>query len=127
MIKEASIIKRYIRKLTFLPDDEYRILANKIRYFYEDHNNKFDVADFYTYISQNGNEEVMKTLDSIINMDLNDKASDEEIEDYFNVIDEYNIKNEIKRIENEIKADNDINSKKEKLKKLLELKLRLKK
>jgi len=124
MLKTPIVIKKYIKRLVFFPDDDYRILANKIRYFYEEHDNRFDVADFYTYIYGSEDDSLVKTLDSIVNMDLRDEASDSEIEDYFNVIDEYNIKNEIKRIDNEIRQDDNIDSKKEKLKKLVELKLR---
>ena len=48
----------------------------------------------------------------------------EEIDDYIKVINEYNLKNEAKKIENETKEDIDFNLKQEKLKKIVELKLR---
>ena len=124
MLNSSNIIKKYIKKLVFLPNDNYRTLANKIRYFYEEHENKFDVADFYTYISQNNNNEIIKTLDDILNMNLNQEYKDEEIEDYFKVINDYNIKKQQNRIQDELGQDIDISLKKEKLKKLVELKLR---
>ena len=48
----------------------------------------------------------------------------DEIDDYIKVINEYNLKNEAKKIENETKEDIDFNLKQEKLKKIVELKLR---
>ena len=124
MLNSIKVIQKYIKRLVFLPDDNYRMLANKIRYFYEEHNNKFALADFYTVISESGNEKLLETLNSVMNEALDSEPSDEEIEDYFSAIDEYNIKNEMKKIDNEMKVDSDLNSKKEKLKKFLELKKR---
>ena len=107
-----------------MPNDTYRALANKIRYFYEEHNNKFDVADFYTAITNSNNEKILSLLNEILNMELNLEINQMEIDDYFKVITEFNIKSEVKRIDDELKQNIDINLKKEKLKKIVELKLR---
>ncbi len=124
MLNSIMVIKKYIKKTVFLPDDNYRRLANKIRYFYEEHNNSFNVADFYTYVNQSDNEDLIKTLNNILNMNLKEEAADNEIDDYFKVINDYNIKNEINKIDFELQKSDNLNLKKEKLKKLVELKKR---
>ena len=123
MLHSNSIIKKYIKMRVFLPDDNLRLLANKIRYFYEEHENDFRVADFYTYINNN-NEDLAKVLDEILNLNLASEVTNEEIDDYFKVINDYNIKKEVNRIDNELREDIDLESKKEKLKRIIELKLR---
>ena len=124
MLNSTDVIKKYIKKVMFMPDDNYRALANKIRYFFEEHDNTFDTADFYTLIVNSANEKILQLLNSILNMDLKTEFNPTEIEDYIDVIQEYNIKSEVKRIDNELKQNIDINLKKEKLKKIVELKLR---
>ena len=124
MLNSDNVIRRYMNKIVFLPTDSYRTLANKIRYFYEEHDNKFNVADFYTYIANGENESLQNTLDDILNMNLSQEYKEEEIEDYFKVINKYNLKKQQNRIQDELKEEIDINIKKEKLKKLIELKLR---
>lgn len=124
MLHSTDVIKKYIKKVIFLPNDTYRALANKIRYFYEEHDNKFDVADFYTAITNSNNEKILSLLNEILNMNLNQEFSQLEIDDYFKVITEFNIKSEVKRIDDELKQSDDINLKKEKLRKIVELKLR---
>ena len=122
MLNSVSAIKKYMKKVVFLPDDNYRTLANKIRYFYEEHNNKFDVADFYTYISRNDNEELIKILDSVLNMI--GTITDEKIDASLEAITGFNLERERNRIEKEIGTDIDLSAKKEKLNKLVELKRR---
>ena len=122
MLNSVSAIKKYMKKVVFLPDDNYRTLANKIRYFYEEHNNKFDVADFYTYISRNDNEELIKILDSVLNM--TGTITDEKIDASLEAITGFNLERERNRIEKEIGTDIDLSAKKEKLNKLVELKRR---
>ena len=124
MLNSTDVIKKYIKKVTFMPDDNYRALANKIRYFYEEHNNNFNAADFYTAVTNSGNEKILSLLNEILNMNLKLEFSPLEIDDYIEVITDFNIKSEVNRIDNELKQNIDINLKKEKLKKIVELKLR---
>lgn len=124
MLNSTDVIKKYIKKVTFMPDDNYRALANKIRYFYEEHNNNFNAADFYTAVTNSGSEKILSLLNEILNMNLKLEFSPLEIDDYIEVITDFNIKSEVNRIDNELKQNIDINLKKEKLKKIVELKLR---
>ncbi len=124
MIVSTEVIKKYIKKTIFLPNDDLRGLANKIRYYYEAHDNQFVAADFYTHINNGTNEIAKKLLNEILNMNLKNEFTMLEIDDYMNVINDYNIKNEMQRIDSELKQNIDINLKKEKLKKIVELKLR---
>ncbi len=122
MLNSVMAIKKYMKKVIILPDDNYRALANKIRYFYEEHNNTFDVADFYTYISRIDNEELVKILDSVLNM--KDTVTDEKIDASLEAISGFSLERERNRIEKEIEKDTDLATKKEKLRKLTELKSR---
>lgn len=124
MLNSTEVIKKYMKRVTFMPHDQYRILANKIRFFYEEHDNKFDPADFYTIVNNGTNEKMQENLNSILNTNLEEQFDASEIDDYIKVINEYNLKNEAKKIENETKEDIDFNLKQEKLKKIVELKLR---
>ena len=67
---------------------------------------------------------MQENLNSILNTNLEEQFDASEIDDYIKVINEYNLKNEAKKIENETKEDIDFNLKQEKLKKIVELKLR---
>ena len=67
---------------------------------------------------------MQENLNSILNTNLEEQFDASEIDDYIKVINEYNLKNEAKKIENETKEDIDFNLKQEKLKKTVELKLR---
>ncbi len=122
MLNSTSAIKKYMKKVLILPDDNYRTLANKIRYFYEEHNNTFDVADFYTYISRIDNEELLKILDSILNM--KGTVTDEKIDASLEAIGGFTLERERNRIEKEIGKETSLDAKKEKLRKLTELKSR---
>ncbi len=122
MLNSSTAIKKYMKKVVFLPDDSYRMLANKIRYFFEDYNNKFDVADFYTYISRLDNEELIKILDSILSMNI--EVTDNRIDESLEAIIGFSLERERDRIENEISKEVNIDTKKEKLNKLVELKRR---
>lgn len=124
MLNSTEVIKKYMKRVTFMPHDQYRMLANKIRFFYEEHDNKFDPADFYTIVNNGTNEKMQENLNSILNTNLEEQFDASEIDDYIKVINEYNLKNEAKKIENETKEDIDFNLKQEKLKKIVELKLR---
>lgn len=124
MLNSTEVIKKYMKRVTFMPHDQYRMLANKIRFFYEEHDNKFDPADFYTIVNNGTNEKMQENLNSILNTNLEEQFDASEIDDYIKAINEYNLKNEAKKIENETKEDIDFNLKQEKLKKIVELKLR---
>lgn len=123
MLNDEKVIKKYMKKKVFFPDDNYRTLANKIRYFFEEHDNRFVVADFYTYISGSENTYLTPLFSDILSMNLSD-YKDEEIDDYFRVISEYNIDREVNRTFTELGEDISLDKKKEKLKKIIELKSR---
>ena len=87
-------------------------------------NEDFDAEDFKdfnstsTTLSFDAPNLVGNVFEGLIPVDAS------EIDDYIKVINEYNLKNEAKKIENETKEDIDFNLKQEKLKKIVELKLR---
>lgn len=115
MLRSKDVIKSYNKKITYLPTDRYRKLANEITYFYKD-NRYIDIADLL--INLNGKEELIKTVHEIELLELPDEPKDYEIDDYINVIKEYNINYEIKRLQNKLKETNNINEKAEILEKI---------
>ena len=104
MIKDQKVIKLAESKITYFPDDTIRILANEIIYYYHKYG-IFNVADFISYISDK--EGLTKTFNEIFNMDLKEKYSIEEIEDYIAVINSYPINKKTDELNRRLKEERD--------------------
>lgn len=104
MLNSEDVIRKYDKKVTFMPDKEYRELAREISVFYKN-NGIMNEADFIDYIE--GDEKLTKTIKKVNQNMTNDHYTEEEIEDYIKVIKEYNIKNAIKRMQEKIKETTD--------------------
>ncbi len=122
MLKSPSVIKTYEKKVTYIPIEKYRKLAYEISYFYKKNNkNKMEEADFITYLSQE-NEKLIDVVGDINSLNLKEEFTQEEIEDYVNVINEFNIKNECKTLRKKIDEQQDITSKAKMLQRIIDLK-----
>lgn len=99
MLQSPEVIKMYKKKVPYLPTTEYRLLAREISAFYEK-SGFINEADFIDYIECD--EELMDTISKVSKNKISAKYSLEEIEDYINVIKEYNINNEIKRLKKQM-------------------------
>ena len=109
----------YDKKITFMPDKEYRQLAREISAYYKNCG-KISEADFIDYIE--GDEELTDTIKKInINM-TKEKYSEEEIEDYIKVIKEYNVKSIINEMQEKMKNITDPIKKAEIAQKIINLK-----
>lgn len=100
MLKSPEVITMYNNKVTYIPNKEYRMLAREISAFYKN----FDFineADFIDYIECD--EDLMQTINKINKTNTKETYTLEEIDDYINVIRDYNIKEEIKRLTNKMK------------------------
>ena len=98
MLKDEKIITKVEKNVTFFPDNNIRILANEIIYYYHKYG-VFKIADFISYI--NSNEDILKIFNEIINMNINDSYILEEIDDYIKVVNTYPIRkkeNELKKL-----------------------------
>jgi DNA primase len=104
MTKDQAVISFVEEKITYFPDDNIRMLANEIIYFYHKYG-IFNIADFISYVSSK--DELLKILNEIINMDLKEKYSKEEIEDYIKVINSYPINKKTEELNRKLKEEKD--------------------
>ena len=104
MLNSEEVIKMYDKKVTYMPDKEYRLLAREISAFYKNYG-QMNEADFIDYIE--GDKELTKTIKKINQNMTNDNYTIEEINDYIKVIKEYNIKDAIERMQEKIKKQID--------------------
>ena len=89
----------------YIPDSKIRLLLNEIIAYY-DRYQEINEADFYTYLSQN-NSDLEKVLKKILSFDYPDMNTNI-INESLLAIKKYNIALEIKKLEKEIKEENDL-------------------
>ena len=104
MIKDSNIITKVETQVTYFPDDNIRILSNEIIYYYHKYG-IFNIADFISYISNK--EQLIKLFNEIINMDLKENYSEEEINDYIIVINSYPISKKTEELNKKLKEEKD--------------------
>ena len=100
MLKSPEVITMYNNKVTYIPNKEYRMLAREISSFYKNFG-FINEADFIDYIECDS--DLMETISKINKNNTKETYTLEEIEDYINVIRDYNVKEEIKRLTNKMK------------------------
>ena len=100
MLKSKEVISMYNKKVTYIPNKDYRMLAREISNFYKNFG-YINEADFIDYIECD--EDLMKTISQINKQNTKETYQIDEIEDYINVIKDYNIQEEIKRLMNKMK------------------------
>ena len=119
MLKSPEIIKMYDKKVTYMPTREYRLLAREISAYYHEYN-YINEADFIDYIEKDTN--LTETINKV-NKNINtEDYTLEEINDYINVIKEYNVNNAIKRMQNKMHEIADPLKKAELAQKIIDLK-----
>lgn len=121
MLRDSEVIKIYDRKITHIPDDNYRHLAFQISAFYKQ-NGYINVADLLTEVHDD--EETVKTIGQISSLNLRENYDKEEIEDYLNNIKEYNDLKQIDKYRSDLAMAHDLNEKLELANKLIAYKLR---
>lgn len=119
MLKSDDVIKMYDKKVTFMPDREYRLLAREVSAYYHE-KGYINEADFMDYAQED--EEFKITLKKINQNISRETYSLEEIDDYIDVIKEFNVKKAIKRMKEEIKEITDPHEKALIAQKIIELK-----
>ncbi|MEG0909388.1 MAG: DNA primase [Bacilli bacterium] len=114
--KEAILI--YDRRITHMPTKGMRLLAREVSSFY--HYNKYiNIADFLSYAECSN--ELLEPLKKVLSQNLRDEVDINEIVDYINVIREYNINNEIKKLQIKISSETDTNKQRELVSKITDL------
>ena len=104
MLKEPNLIVDVETKISYFPDDRIRMLTNEIIYYYHKYG-IFNIADFISYISEK--EDIIKIFNEIINMNIKDKHSKEEISDYIKVINAYPINKKTDELNKRLKEEKD--------------------
>ncbi len=119
MINNPEVIKIYEKKLGYLASERMTNLANEIvNYKYK--NKGFDYADFITHVREK--EELSEALKEVMNYAHNEGYTEEELEDYINIIKDSCIKEEINKLTNKMKNTLDIEEKKRIGRKIEEIK-----
>lgn len=93
MLKSGEVIKMYDNQTFYFPNQNYRLLAKEISYFY----NKFGYIN-EAEIMDDLNLELTKVIGMVENQNLSEEYSKNLIEDYINAIKEVNIEDECKRL-----------------------------
>lgn len=119
MLKSSEVIKMYDKKVNFMPDREYRLLAREICEFYKEYG-EINEGNFIDYIE--GDAEFKETLKKVNQNMMTEEYSIEEINDYIKVIKEFNIKTAIKRMQDKIKKLSDPIEKAKVAQKIIDLK-----
>ena len=100
MIYHPWVIEKTEEAHIVFPKEVYRTLENEIVFYYHQHGS-ISIADFYTYLSTR--EELLAVLSHILmREDLKDEPQEEELDDYFQVIMQYNDKQKTKKIQKKI-------------------------
>ena len=104
MLINPRVIKVYDSKKIYFIDSNLRNLAAEISYYYHEYG-EINIADFYTYL--NDKKELISVFNEVQNLNLNEEISDVTIMEYVKVIEDYNVKIEIKRLQEEMRKVTD--------------------
>ena len=104
MVNDPWVIRKFEKENVRLMTQELRYLASEISYYYRKYGT-INMADFYTYLTDK--EELLVVYNFIISQDYEEEVNVKAIEDYISVIKEYNVRQEIKRLSDLVKKEND--------------------
>lgn len=121
MLRYKEVIKMYDNKITHISTAKYRHLAFQISSFYKQ-NKYINIADLITALEDD--KEAIKTIGELETLNLNEKYTEEEIDDYLNNILEENLINQKNIYEKELMNANNLQKQIEYANKTIEYKLR---
>ena len=121
MINNNDLILYYYDNLSYLPDEIDRKLASEIVLFYKKYNS-FNLLDFITYLEDNN--ELVKRVSEIDELNINREYTKEEIDDYFDAIKEYSNKKQIKELSEKLKNETNEVVRKEIAKKIFDIRIK---
>lgn len=107
MLINPRVIELIKKESIYFIDSDNRYLANEIMYYYDKYGN-VNIADMYTYLADK--EELLALLKKVDSSEDYDN-SNAAVLDYINVIKEYNKKQEIKRLNDLMKNEVDLQEK----------------
>ena len=104
MLKDTKVLNMVENRVGYFPNKNIRELSNEIIYYFHKYG-IINVADFISYISDR--EEIRKTLQDIIAMNIKEDFQEKEIEDYIFVVNEYHIEERINNLYKKLVGEND--------------------
>lgn len=104
MLFYDKVIRKYEKEGIYFPEEKQRVLASEISYYYKKYG-IIKVADFYTYLD--GQEELVNLLTEVLSLELSEQIELDQLEDFFKVAKEYNVNQEVKRLQKMIKEEID--------------------
>ena len=117
MLNNRDVITLYNEEKPRFLNQNYRLLArNLVAYMKE--NKEIKTSNLLTYYSSD--KEILDIIQSVIQLDLKDEYTIQEIKDYIHVIKEHDINMDIKRLQDALKTETDRNKKNEILKQIFE-------
>ena len=117
MLNNRDVIALYNEEKPRFLNQNYRLLArNLVAYMKE--NKEIKTSNLLTYYSSD--KEILDIIQSVIQLDLKDEYTIQEIKDYIHVIKEHDINMDIKRLQDALKTETDRNRKTEILKQIFE-------
>ena len=102
MIENPKMIKYYEKEGIIFSTTIQRNLVSEIIFYFRKYG-YINLADFYTYLSNK--EELLSLLNEVVALDLEENISDTVMMEYINVVKDYNIIQEIKRLQDLIKKE----------------------
>lgn len=121
MIHDNNMILYYFNNLSYLPDNNYKHLANEIVLFYKKYDS-FNINDFIIYLSDK--KELINLIIMIDDLVYTDDELNDDIDNYFKVIKEYLYKREKDKLKEDLKKETDEMKRKEIARKIVELKMK---
>ncbi len=107
MVNNNKVMKQYLKNTIYLPTLKYRELARACKQYFEEYGS-INIADLMSYLRD---QDTLKTLLEINSLNLKEEYTKEEIDDYFKIIQDYNYKEEIKRLKEELNKTTDLDKK----------------
>ena len=104
MLINPKVIKVYDSKKLYFIDSYLRSIAGEISYYYHNYGD-IVIADFYTYL--NDKKELLVVFEEILALELNEDISDTVINEYIQVINDYNVRQEIISLNNKMRKEFD--------------------
>lgn len=108
MLNNEEVITYFENALGYLIKDDANLLASKIISFKNDYG-YFNFNDFIDYVKDD--EKVENIIKEIMSYTNTEEYTEEELDDYFNVIKEHRVKKRIRWLKEEMKKTLDINKK----------------
>ena len=104
MLNNDWVISQVENERLIFPNEESRVLSSEIIYYYKKYG-VVNVADFYTYVQDK--ENILMFLNGILAENYNEVATKDVLFEYFKVVRNYGIEQEIKRLTNLMKKEVD--------------------